>query len=342
MAPLAGQRHDHEEEEERSKQDAAVDLGKLASQTKGGVGNFLGRAAMGGAAAMSSKVIAAPLERVKLLLQSQDELISQGRLDRRYEGIGDCFKRVYRSEGIPAFWRGTSANVLRIGPTHAVNFSCKPLYNKVFGVAADAPFFHQLVSKVASGGAAGATSALVTYPLDMARTRLANDTRSADGSRRFTGILDVWRQIYKVDGIPGLYRGIVPSLYGAMAYRGVEFGLYDCLKPIWLQGSLESSFAASFALGYFCTVTAGLAVYPFDSVRRRMMMSSGGAKNYHGFLDAFASIIRTSGVRSLYSGAGANILRGIAGAGALSGYDAIQRFATRVKSSYLDASSSSS
>ncbi|KAK0530237.1 ADP/ATP carrier protein [Tilletia horrida] len=310
------------------------DIGTDAAQ---GASKFMGRAIMGGVAAGVSKIVAAPVERVKLLLQSQDELISQGRLDRRYAGIGDCFRRVYASEGVLSFWRGTSANVIRIAPTHALNFSTKPLYQKVFGVAHDAPFFHQLISKVASGGAAGATSAVVVYPLDLARTRLANDTKNASGARQFSGLLDVFRQIYKVDGLPGWYRGIIPCIIGAALYRGLEFGIYDAAKPILLVGPLESSFPASFALGYMCTVTAGLAVYPFDSARRRMMMTSGQAKHYDGFIDAFRSIIRQGGLKSLYSGAGANVLRGIAGAGALSGYDVLSNAAIRAKEKLYDA-----
>ncbi|CAD6887953.1 unnamed protein product [Tilletia controversa] len=322
---------------------------KNAAQRQAGIkvtdaaGDFLGRAVMGGAAAGVSKVVAAPIERVKLLLQSQGEMISQGRLDRPYNGIGDCFRRVYANEGLWSFWRGTSANVLRIAPTQALNFSFKPLYNRIFSVAPDASYPAQLGSKVASGGAAGATSALVVYPLDMARTRLANDAKptAAGGVRQFNGLWDVFRKIYRVDGLPGLYRGLVPSLIGAIAYRGAEFGLYDFLKPIWLQGPLQTSFAASFALGYLCTVTAGLVVYPFDTVRRTMMQTSGEkVRRYKGLVDVFLHIVRTGGARALYNGSGANILRGIAGAGALSGYDAIQRVAVQAKDKISDATSS--
>ncbi|KAE8232588.1 hypothetical protein CF326_g2380 [Tilletia indica] len=330
MAPLAG--GDAAAATKNLQQQSSKQNQLISDSAQDEASGFVSRAVMGGVAAGVSKVIAAPIERVKLLLQSQDELISQGRLDRPYKGLADCFRRIYVNEGVWSFWRGTSANVLRIAPTQALNFSFKPLYNRVFGVAPDAPFSAQLASKVASGGAAGATSALVVYPLDMARTRLANDAKPASGgARQFNGLWDVFRKIYRVDGIPGLYRGIVPSLLGAMVYRGTEFGLYDFLKPIWLQGSLQSSFAATFALGYLCTVTAGLAVYPFDSTRRRMMMTSGEAKHYSGLVDAFLSIVRTGGIRALYNGAGANILRGIAGAGALSGYDAIQRMAVQTK-----------
>lgn len=55
---------------------------------------------MGGVSAAVSKTAAAPIERVKLLIQNQDEMIKQGRLDRKYNGIVDCFKRTLADEGM--------------------------------------------------------------------------------------------------------------------------------------------------------------------------------------------------------------------------------------------------
>jgi solute carrier family 25 (mitochondrial adenine nucleotide translocator), member 4/5/6/31 len=55
---------------------------------------------MGGTAAAISKTVAAPIERVKLIIQNQGAMINAGRLDRPYSGITDCFKRTYVDEGV--------------------------------------------------------------------------------------------------------------------------------------------------------------------------------------------------------------------------------------------------
>ena len=81
---------------------------------------------------------------------------------------------------------------------------------------------------------------------------------------------------------------------------------------------------ASFLLGWGITIGAGLASYPIDTVRRRMMMTSGEAVKYKSSLDAFNQIIKKEGSESLFKGAGANILRAVAGAGVLAGYDKLQ------------------
>ena len=61
---------------------------------------------LAGVAAGVSKTVAAPIERVKLLVQNQDEMIKQGRLDKPYTGVMDCVQRVLKTEGVYPFWRG--------------------------------------------------------------------------------------------------------------------------------------------------------------------------------------------------------------------------------------------
>lgn len=100
--------------------------------------------------------------------------------------------------------------------------------------------------------------------------------------------------------------------------------MYDSIKPVVLVGNLEGNFLASFALGWAVTTGAGIASYPLDTVRRRMMMTSGEAVKYNSSFDAFKQIVAKEGVKSLFKGAGANILRGVAGAGVLSIYDQLQ------------------
>lgn len=282
---------------------------------------------MGGVSAAVSKTAAAPIERVKLLIQNQDEMLKSGRLDRPYGGIGECFSRVIKDEGFPSLWRGNLANVLRYFPTQALNFAFKDYFKRMFGYNKDKDgYWVWFAGNLASGGAAGACSLFFVYSLDYARTRLANDNKSAKkgGERQFNGLVDVYTKTIKTDGIQGLYRGFVISCVGIVVYRGLYFGMYDSLKPVVLQGSLQGSFLASFFLGWAITIGAGLASYPIDTVRRRMMMTSGEAVKYSSSMAAFAEIVKKEGTKSLFKGAGANILRAVAGAGVLAGYDQLQ------------------
>jgi len=218
-------------------------------------------------------------------------------------------------------WRGNLANCLRYFPTQALNFMFKERIKIMFSASKQDSNMLRFGKNVASGGAAGALSLFFVYSLDYARTRLANDTKSSKkggGERQFNGLVDVYRQTLKSDGLAGLYRGFVVSCVGIVVYRGFYFGLYDTVKP--MVGK-DVGFWASFGIGYAVTVSAGLASYPLDTIRRRMMMTSGAKEKYNGSIDCASKIIKNEGVGSLFKGAGANILRGMAGAGTLAGFD---------------------
>jgi solute carrier family 25 (adenine nucleotide translocator) protein 4/5/6/31 len=255
-------------------------------------------------------------------------MIKQGRLKEPYKGVMDCFRRVITEEGVSQLWRGNLANVLRYFPTQALNFAFKDYFKNLINFKKEKDGYAKwFVGNMASGGMAGATSLLFVYSLDYARTRLANDAKSSKkggGERQFNGLIDVYRKTLATDGIGGLYRGFMVSCTGIIVYRGCYFGFYDSLKPVVLSGAMQNNFFAQFALGYVVTIVSGLASYPLDTIRRRMMMTSGAAEKYKSSMDCGMQIIRKEGMKSLFKGAGANILRGVAGAGVLAGFDTVK------------------
>jgi len=277
--------------------------------------NFL----LSGVAAGVSKTAAAPIERVKLLVQNQDEMIKQGRLDKPYTGVIDCTTRVLKTEGVYPFWRGNMANVLRYFPTQALNFAFKDTVKGIFATPKDASAAMKFATNITSGGVAGTLSLTFVYSLDYARTRLANDAKGKGGERQFNGLVDVYVKTLKSDGIQGLYRGFAISAVGIFIYRGMYFGLYDTLKPMLLGA--DAGVTASFLLGWAVTIVSGLMSYPIDTIRRRMMMTSGAAVKYKSSIDCGMQILKNEGFMSMMKGAGANVLRGVAGAGVLAGFD---------------------
>ncbi len=211
---------------------------------------------MGGLSAAISKTIAAPIERVKLLLQNQGD---QAAIAKKYTGIVDVFVRVPKEQGFSAFWRGNLANVIRYFPTQALNFMFKDLYKQYLEQPRSAGFWPCLMGNMASGGAAGATSLLVVYPLDFARTRLAMDVGSGK-EREFKGTVDCILKTAKTAGWGkgGVYNGFVVSCVGIVLYRGAYFGLYDTFAETELKGA---GFAKKFALGYAVTVAVCIFYY---------------------------------------------------------------------------------
>ena len=291
--------------------------------------NFLQDFLIGGCSAAISKTCVAPIERVKLLLQNQDAS-AQISKDQRYKGISDCFTRVVKEQGAKSLWRGNLANVVRYFPTQALNFAFKDTFKKYLNPydrkTQPGMFF---LGNIASGGAAGAASLCVVYPLDFARTRLAVDVGQGEGSRQFNGLVDCLGKIAKSDGPLGLYRGFGISVLGIIFYRGAYFGLFDTGNAMIFSDTKNASFFAMWAFAQTTTTAAGIISYPLDTVRRRLMMQSGRKeKMYSGTVDCFSKILANEGGGAFFKGAASNVLRGTGGALVLVLYSKIQKYLT--------------
>ncbi|KAI1713111.1 mitochondrial carrier protein domain-containing protein [Ditylenchus destructor] len=288
---------------------------------------FLTDLATGGTAAAISKTAVAPIERVKLLLQVQhvQKTISA---DKRYKGIMDVLTRVPKEQGFTSLWRGNTANVIRYFPTQALNFAFKDSYKKLFqeGYDKKKDFWKFFAGNLASGGAAGATSLCFVYPLDFARTRLAADVGRGD-SREFKGLMDCLVKICKSDGPVGLYRGFFVSVQGIIVYRAAYFGLFDTSKMLLSTEGQDLNFFKAWALAQVVTVSSGTLSYPWDTVRRRMLMQSGQKEIlYKSSYDCAKAIVKNEGWKAMYRGALSNVYRGTGGALVLAIYDEIKKY----------------
>jgi solute carrier family 25 (adenine nucleotide translocator) protein 4/5/6/31 len=290
--------------------------------------NFLA----GGISGAVAKTATAPIERVKLLIQTQDAnpKIISGEV-ARYTGIVDCFTRVAREQGIGAFWRGNLTNIIRYFPTQAFNFAFKDTIKAMFPkVDKNKDFLTFFAINMASGGLAGAGSLMIVYPLDYARTRLASDV--GVGKQQFSGLMDCLVKTVKSSGIGGLYNGVGVSIVGIIPYRGVYFGLFDTLSGFNPYQKSENSVlraSTKFACAQTSAIAAGYASYPFDTVRRRLQMQSEKPQSewvYSGTMDCFAKIIKNEGTTALFKGAGANALRTVGAAMVLVMYSEITAY----------------
>jgi len=276
--------------------------------------------AAGGISGAVAKTCTAPIERVKLIIQTQDAnpLIKSGKV-ARYTGIGNCFTRVYQEQGMKAFWRGNFTNVIRYFPTQAFNFAFKDTIKALFPkYSAKKEFLMFFLVNMASGGLAGAGSLCIVYPLDYARTRLASDVGA--GQRSFNGLADCLIKTAKgPSGFMGLYNGFGVSVAGIIPYRGVYFGMFDSLMGInpFKKETGIVLLASKFAIAQATAITAGYASYPFDTIRRRLQMQSEKPQSewlYKGTADCFWKILKEEGTTALFKGAGANALRTVGSA----------------------------
>eukprot|EP00814_Leptocylindrus_danicus_P013479 CAMPEP_0116017670 /NCGR_PEP_ID=MMETSP0321-20121206/8186_1 /TAXON_ID=163516 /ORGANISM="Leptocylindrus danicus var. danicus, Strain B650" /LENGTH=388 /DNA_ID=CAMNT_0003487907 /DNA_START=27 /DNA_END=1193 /DNA_ORIENTATION=+ len=287
--------------------------------------NNAARDALAGAAAGAfAKTAVAPIERVKLLMQLKSEVASnntQNHHANRGVGALEVAKRVYREQGILAFWRGNTPNVLRQGCTAALNFMLMDQYK-----TAMSPILRQIqinnrnhnrndtirrrkrLASFLSGGLAGGTVTTILYPLEFLRTRLAMDIGGTTSTncniqkkRKYPrGMRDVFSSTMQMDGIRGLYQGYGIALAGVVVYRALHLGGYDALKHDLLMRryhhcnntdtdtdtdatELDLPLSYKFLAAQVVSLAAGTICYPMDSVRRRLMMQACVVRNHRQY-----------------------------------------------------------
>merc|ERR1712223_1997159 len=291
-------------------------------------GNFLVDFALGGVSGAVAKTITAPIERIKLVVQTQDAnpKIRSGEVPR-YTDIADCGMRIYKEQGMKRFWDGNFTNCIRYFPTQALNLAFKDTFKRMFPKYNPKTEFAQFFgANLVSGGLAAASSLCIVYPLDYARTRLASDVGS--GKKSFSGLGDcIVKTAAGPGGVMALYTGFGVSVVGIVGYRGLQLGCFDTItglnpykKDKGIMGAVSTFGAAQTAI----TIGAG-ATYPFDTVRRRLQMQSEKPPEEHlykGTMHCFKKIAQEEGMAAgLYKGFLANVVRSVGGALVLVFYD---------------------
>ncbi|XP_045476705.1 graves disease carrier protein homolog isoform X1 [Harmonia axyridis] len=271
----------------------------------------------GGIAGMVSKSTVAPLDRVKILMQAHNK-------HHASHGVVNGIKHIIKSESLLALYKGNGAQMVRIFPYAATQFTSFEIYKThlsgVFG-----PKSH--IDKFLAGAAAGLTSVTLTYPLDTIRARLAFQIK---GEHIYNGITHAAVTIFKEEGgTRALYRGFIPTLMGMVPYAGLsfycfEYFKYGCMKYLpWLTcnpcqkntGGLVLSVPAKLICGGLAGAVAQSVSYPLDVTRRRMqlaMLNPQTEKFGQSMFLTLKLIYRNNGiVNGLYRGMSINYVRAI-------------------------------
>ncbi|CAK9821475.1 Solute carrier family 25 member 16 [Anthophora retusa] len=269
----------------------------------------------GGVAGMCSKTTVAPLDRIKILLQAHSKYY-------KHLGILSGLKEVVKRERFLALYKGNFAQMIRIFPYAATQYTTFELYKKYLGGLFRK---HTHIDKFLAGSAAGVTAVTLTYPLDIIRARLAFQVT---GEHIYIGIIHAGITIFKKEGgIRALYRGFWPTIFGMIPYAGFSFYSFEKLKYLCMKnapnyfceicdrntGGLVLTIPAKLLCGGIAGAIAQSFSYPLDVTRRRMqlaMMSEATHKYSSGMLQTIKMIYKENGIiRGLYRGMSINYVR---------------------------------
>lgn len=266
----------------------------------------------GGVAGGFAKTVVAPLERVKILFQTRrDEFKSVG--------LFGSFKKISHTEGIMGFYRGNGASVARIVPYAALHYMTYEQYRRWI-ILSFPNIGRGPVLDLVAGSFAGGTAVLLTYPLDLVRTKLAYQIVSSPKANIngvigtelvYKGIRDCFSKILKESGLRGLYRGVAPSLYGIFPYAGLKFYFYEEMKR-----HVPEEHKKDIMVKMVCGSVAGLLgqtfTYPLDVVRRQMQVQRLSVSNnaeLKGTMETLIMIMQKQGWKQLFSGLSINYLK---------------------------------
>lgn len=275
-----------------------------ASQSEGfkqgrSVLNSLVSGAFAGAVA---KTAVAPLDRTKIIFQ-----VSSNRFSAK-----EAYRLIYRTylkDGFFSLWRGNSATMVRVIPYAAIQFCAheqyKGILGKYYGFQGKAL---PPVPRLLAGSLAGTTAAIITYPLDMVRARMAVTPKEM-----YSNIMDVFVRISREEGLKTLYRGFTPTILGVVPYAGLSFFTYETLKKTHAEktGRAHPFPYERLVFGACAGLIGQSASYPLDVVRRRMQTAGVTGHTYSTVLGTMREIMAEEGiVRGLYKGLSMNWVKG--------------------------------
>jgi len=250
--------------------------------------------AAGGLAGAAARTLTAPLDRVKILMQT--EHLTGGGGPAKYTGLWQSLKRVHAEEGFRGYFRGNLVNCIRVVPYSATQFVTFD-YTKRYICSLTGKEQPTVPERLACGALAGCSASFVTHPLDVLRTRLAVQPE-------LRGIAHAAASVWAEGGVVGMYKGLGPALVSLGPFVAINFASYDTIKATF--GKENQGPLASLSMGAAAGIIAQTACYPLDTIRRRMQVKG---RNYNSTLHALRTIIQQEGVRQLYRGMSANTLK---------------------------------
>uniref|UniRef100_A0A8C7ZXS6 Solute carrier family 25 member 32 n=1 Tax=Oryzias sinensis TaxID=183150 RepID=A0A8C7ZXS6_9TELE len=251
-----------------------------------------------------STLVLHPLDLVKIRFAVSDGL----ELRPQYRGIMHCMKSVWALEGLRGLYQGATPNIWGAGASWGLYFF---FYNAIKGYTKEGRDTELSAAEhLVSAAQAGILTLSITNPIWVTKTQLILQYGSDPTSKQYKGMVDALVKIYRNEGVPGLYRGFVPGLFGT-SHGALQFMAYEELKRGYNKHKKVPSEAKLNALEYITMaalskIFAVATTYPYQVVRARLQDQHN---TYNGVADVIARTWRNEGVTGFYKGIVPNLIR---------------------------------
>ncbi|KAK4349104.1 hypothetical protein RND71_031859 [Anisodus tanguticus] len=224
----------------------------------------------------------------------------------------EVFNNIMNTEGWTGLFRGNFVNVIRVAPSKAVELFAYDTVNKNLSSKPGEQPKIPIPASLVAGACAGVSSTLLTYPLELVKTRLTIQRGVYDG------LLDAFVKILKEGGPGELYRGLTPSLIGVIPYAATNYFAYDSLRKAYRKIFKEEKIGniETLLIGSAAGAISSTATFPLEVARKHMQVGAvSGRVVYKNVIHALASILEKEGIQGLYKGLGPSCMKLVPAAG---------------------------
>lgn len=246
-------------------------------------------------------LVGQPFDTVKVRLQSAPE--------GTYKGASDVVKNLMSNEGPMAFYKGTLTPLVGVGACVSVQFSVNEFMKRHY----EKTYHGQglgLLDYFSCGAVAGFANGFLASPIEHIRIRLQTQTGNV---KSFNGPIDCAKKLYTSNGIAGIYKGLLPTLFRESIGLGIYFATYEALINKELaKTKMNRSDIPGWKLclfGGLSGYTLWIGIYPVDVIKSKLQTDSLSNPKYKGSISVFKDIMTKNGIRGFYRGFIPTILR---------------------------------
>ena len=219
-----------------------------------------------GISASIARTITNPIERVEILRQVEN-------IDFKGLNLFKSTIQIYQTQGIKGLFKGNLASIVRVFPFSAMEFYFIEYYKNLF--IRDNPKRQNSIFYIfLCGGLTGLTAATFTFPLDVARTRLAATTVNSTikENRISTSLINLWKN----EGLKGLYKGYSVASFGTIFFIAIKQTLFDYFKKKYIYTSTlnKSKNLLNLIYGSLSGIIGTFIMYPCYLVKRVLQANS--------------------------------------------------------------------
>ncbi|KAK9510834.1 hypothetical protein O3M35_005534 [Rhynocoris fuscipes] len=252
----------------------------------------------GGLASCAAEFGTFPIDTTKTRLQVQGQKIDSSYSHLKYRGMTDAFLKISKQEGFSALYSGIWPAVLRQATYGTIKFGTYYTLKDIFVKGNE----DKVGVNICCAVVAGMVSSAIANPTDVLKVRM-----QVLGIQNQRSLIACFQDVYREEGISGLWRGVGPTSQRAAVIAAVELPVYDSCKH-YLKDHLGDTVTNHFVSSFIASLGSAIASTPLDVIRTRLMnqrklLTVKTSDNiYRGSIDCFLQTVKNEGFLALYKG----------------------------------------